>query len=515
MLTRHAFALTLTFLLSSNAMAQVIQWQPCKSNAHYQCSSLFVPLDYKKPELGHIKLPIIRIPATGKKIGTLYYNSGGPWGNFVRHLQKFYQQRVPNSLKEHFDWVTFNPRTVKPNAVNCTAKNMNPIYKNFRQIVDTYTGTTAGMTTYYDAMYKQRKLCHYSPIYQYASTKLTTQDLEVFRQALGAKKLGMYTCSYGTRLALDYLIKHPQKVWRVILDGNMAPNNNFGQYYESWANGFEENFKLFFELCAKAKESCPLYHSKHPTLKTAQEMIQAYQGLLTKAQKTGVATSEKYNQRPLTAAMLSILVSVNMETSKHWPMLAKGLNQAITDNKADLLMSQYIQKTKYQTKSNTYPTIKSNGVVDQSAATMCQDYDTSMVQTKKQWLTTAEKMQKKSPLIGGVAAMPREGHCINWPAKNNPLLPNTFTPVQSEARVLLIGNKHDPITPLFNTRMVRLVLNAIGVQNHLLIWAGAGHTALLDNVPDKGCTFNAAKNFYTTGNFPSMSICYDWKNPFK
>jgi hypothetical protein len=63
--------------------------------------------------------------------------------------------------------------------------------------------------------------------------------------------------------------------------------------------------------------------------------------------------------------------------------------------------------------------------------------------------------------------------------------------------------------------MVRLVLNAIGVQNHLLIWAGAGHTALLDNVPDKGCTFNAAKNFYTTGNFPSMSICYDWKNPFK
>lgn len=55
-------------------------------------------------------------------------------------------------------------------------------------------------------------------------TPSSTRDLEDLRRALGAEQLTLVGSSYGTRLALDYLRTHPDRVAALVLDGADPPD---------------------------------------------------------------------------------------------------------------------------------------------------------------------------------------------------------------------------------------------------------------------------------------------------
>ena len=63
-----------------------IQWVPCQSDpsddsripAGAECGMLSVPVDYSKPDGDVARIAMIRIKATGDKIGSLVVNPGGP-----------------------------------------------------------------------------------------------------------------------------------------------------------------------------------------------------------------------------------------------------------------------------------------------------------------------------------------------------------------------------------------------------------------------------------------------------
>src|SRR5690242_14227434 len=48
-----------------------------------QCTTVSVPIDYNNPAGAQAKLAVIRIPATGQRIGSLLVNPGGPGGSAV------------------------------------------------------------------------------------------------------------------------------------------------------------------------------------------------------------------------------------------------------------------------------------------------------------------------------------------------------------------------------------------------------------------------------------------------
>ena len=54
---------------------------------------------------------------------------------------------------------------------------------------------------------------------RFFTTSATVADLEHVRIALGYEQLNLYAFSYGTRVALHYLRRHPERVRSVILDG--------------------------------------------------------------------------------------------------------------------------------------------------------------------------------------------------------------------------------------------------------------------------------------------------------
>lgn len=52
--------------------------------------------------------------------------------------------------------------------------------------------------------------------------------------------------SYGTRLGLAYLVKYPQHVQNIVLDGNIAPSNQL-TIFDKWESfGWSYYIQFFF-----------------------------------------------------------------------------------------------------------------------------------------------------------------------------------------------------------------------------------------------------------------------------
>ena len=58
--------------------SQRIDWQPCETNTDQDCGTLTVPIDYADAEGDTIDLALLRVPATGARVGSMVVNPGGP-----------------------------------------------------------------------------------------------------------------------------------------------------------------------------------------------------------------------------------------------------------------------------------------------------------------------------------------------------------------------------------------------------------------------------------------------------
>ena len=94
---------------TNGASAPNIRWGPCPkavAPGQYQCATARVPLSYRHPDGKKITLALGRLRAADQKhkIGTLFWNIGGPGGS----------ARIPPSfsktLHARFDIVGFDPR---------------------------------------------------------------------------------------------------------------------------------------------------------------------------------------------------------------------------------------------------------------------------------------------------------------------------------------------------------------------------------------------------------------------
>src|SRR5271156_2665577 len=77
-----------------------------------RCATVPVPVDYNKPNGTQAKLAVIRIPATGQRIGSLLVNPGGPGASAVEMVAGMAGDLQNTDITSHFDLVGFDPRGV-------------------------------------------------------------------------------------------------------------------------------------------------------------------------------------------------------------------------------------------------------------------------------------------------------------------------------------------------------------------------------------------------------------------
>ena len=94
------------------------------------------------------------------------------------------------------------------------------------------------------------------------------EDLEELRNRLGYDAVDLYGTSYGTRVALAYLERHPQRVRAMILKGVVEPQSLVPS---SFAEDTERALRLTIEDCA----ADPQCSNDYPDLAAAYTKLRA------------------------------------------------------------------------------------------------------------------------------------------------------------------------------------------------------------------------------------------------
>ncbi|MHB9852744.1 alpha/beta fold hydrolase [Streptomyces krungchingensis] len=216
-----------------------LDWSPCVQGSPYDCATARVPLDYRDPGGRLIDLAVIRHKATGpgRRIGTLFFNPGGPGGPGTVQMPQNYGA-FPREVRERFDIVSWDPRGVgSSTAVNC--------FTSAGEAEAWGAGKPAGFPVgeqeraVWASAYRDlaRRCQQRDPdLLRHVSTAETARDLDQLRRAVGDPQLTFMGVSYGTILGATYAGLFPGKVRAMALDSNIDP--------QAWTNHGSDDASL-------------------------------------------------------------------------------------------------------------------------------------------------------------------------------------------------------------------------------------------------------------------------------
>ncbi|MFF4352023.1 alpha/beta hydrolase [Streptomyces sp. NPDC001530] len=216
---------------SPSVAAPQLDWRPCVQGRQFDCATAKVPLDYRNPGGRTIELAVVKRKATGpgRRIGTLFFNPGGPGGPGTVQMPQNYEF-FPREVRERFDIVSWDPRGVgNSTAVNC--------FDSPTEADAWISSKPAGFPVgeqeraSWIAAYKDlgRRCQQRDPeLLRHVSTADTARDLDQLRQAVGDPQLTYFGISYGSYLGATYANLYPGKVRAMTIDSNIDP--------QAWTN---------------------------------------------------------------------------------------------------------------------------------------------------------------------------------------------------------------------------------------------------------------------------------------
>ena len=221
-------------LSGTAAAAPAIPWHKCAdaNQRGFQCAKIRVPLDHEHPGGRRITLALIRHRATdpGRRIGTVFYEPGGPGVPGTQFLPDLAYDGFPPAVKARFDVVSWDPRGVgESTAVECFADQEaeNEFFAGSpTRNADGFPVGPAQMTTWIDHYRRFGERCRRrnGSLLTHVSTLDTVHDLDRMRRRAGERKLNFLGTSYGTIVGAVYANVFPRRVRAMALDGVVNPS---------------------------------------------------------------------------------------------------------------------------------------------------------------------------------------------------------------------------------------------------------------------------------------------------
>jgi pimeloyl-ACP methyl ester carboxylesterase len=220
-----------------------------------QCADLQVPLDYSRPNGQKITLALTRTPHTGSgpAKGDILVNPGGPGGGGALFGPRVYAQNSA-PMQAAYNVIGFDPRGVgfSTPALTCDVNYSNaprPAYGTGEAA--TNAAWLKKSKDYADACAEKFGKGAKVNLLDHIKTIDSVRDMNTIRAALGNEKLDYYGASYGTYLGQVFATVFPDRVGRMVLDGNVSPKNVWydGQLAQDVA--FDKNMEYYFGWVAK------------------------------------------------------------------------------------------------------------------------------------------------------------------------------------------------------------------------------------------------------------------------
>lgn len=425
-------------LISVPRPGSPINWGPCETGPSDQvripqgaeCGMLSVPVDWDNvddPDGDVAQLGLLRIKATGEKIGSLIINPGGP-GKSGKESAASMVSALPEELRERFDLVGFDPRGV---ASSTPAVWCNSDAENDRLRADNVVEYTPEGVAHLEKLTKefvQRCVDKMGTDYlANIGTASVVKDLDALRQALGDEKLTFLGYSYGTRIGASYAEEFPQNVRAMVLDGAIDPNADPVEADVRQAAAFQQAFDDYATDCA-IDPDCPL--GTDPA-----KAVDVYHSLVWPLVDEPAATADPRNLSYNDAVVGTILP---LYSPGLWRHLTAGLTE-IKQGRGDTMLALadlYMGRDAQGHYNNGTDVRIAVNCVDKPAIT---DRATLVEQDRR--------VREAAPFMayGEFTGLAPMSTCGMWP------VPPTTTPheinVNGLPPILVISTTNDPATP--------------------------------------------------------------------
>lgn len=292
---------------------------------------------------------------------------------------------------------------------------------------------------------------------RYYTTTIAVQDLEDVRRALGSPRFDLVGVSYGTRVAQQYAMRHPEAIRAMVLDGVVPNTLVLG---EDFAQNLDAALKLQFARCTAQPDCKKRFGDPYQTLYQLRDALRA------NPHKVSFRDPQSYQsvQRVLSEDSLASVVRMFAYTPITAALLPLSIDAAARGDVGPLLG---------QAKLLQGDLVDSMDGGMQSSVICSEDADLLTPRPQDAHTILGTRM------IGALQAM-----CAVWPHGTRPA--DFHQPLASDIPTLLLSGQYDPVTP---PAYGEAVLKGLTRARHLVL-NGQGH-----NVIGAGCAPRLVKRF--------------------
>ncbi|KAI1212118.1 alpha/beta-hydrolase [Annulohypoxylon truncatum] len=494
-----------------------LHWHRCYNDT-YDCARLDVPMDWLDPSddpSGRVVLAITRLRATelDNYQGSIIFNPGGPGGSGVYALRDRGALLQTIAGRNH-DIISFDPRGIGASIprIDCWGSEEKSRLWALQDVgvVDAHPGVIydafARATAFSQAC--ERNM-NDSGLLSHISTVSHARDLLEILHQTGQDKLKYWGFSYGTILGGVFAAMYPDKVERLVSDGNVDYQEWHWHSYVNFLHDTDKVMEAFYDFCHKAGPStCDFYASSPAAIE------KRLASLLARVRKHPiiVPASEKGPDMPqlITWSNLKRLVSAALYRPifmfKDFAKVLKSLEDGDGEPFYRLVKSE--DSTPICSIEAIPPNVPrlEEGNADAFPAILCADAP-PVEDTVEEFADFVEELMHISSAAGDVNALFRMA-CVGRTVRpkwryTGPFEGNTSHPI------LYVANVADNVSPLVSARN-----NSRGFPGSVvLVQNSYGHTSLS---AASTCTAGYIRAYFQNGTLPKPgTMCEPDYTPFE
>jgi pimeloyl-ACP methyl ester carboxylesterase len=421
-----------------------ISFQPCEIGGasgtrlvKAECARYDVPENHQEPAGRKITLQLALVPARSREPepDLVVLLAGGPGQSALEAYPEI--ARAFDAVRRHRHVLLVDQRgTGKSNPLKCPL----PDWK------DPAAATPAAVR--HQAVDCLAQLSPASDPRFYTTTD-AIRDLEAVRQALGGPAYNLVGGSYGTRVALEYLRRHPAAVRTVVIDSVVPPELALLQDH---AANLDEAVSRVFAACRADAACAKRFGDPQLTLARLREQLRA---------------------GPVRAAIHDPLTHVPREEALNEDLLAGVIRLYAYQTEAAALLPLLIDEA---VQGRPQALIAQGELIFQRMNDqLAHGMELSVICAEDAPLLKARE-EDKSTLMGPLLKELAQQQCAVWPRGDMPA--DFKSPVTSDKPVLLLSGELDPVTP---PRYAAHVAKTLSNSRHLVL-KGQGHSVM-----SRGC----------------------------
>jgi pimeloyl-ACP methyl ester carboxylesterase len=448
-----------------------------------QCGTVSVPVDWNnpaKPDGAQAQLAVIRVPASGDRIGALIVNPGGPGASAVDTVAGMGGALADSEIMKHFDLVGIDPRGVGHSTPQLRCRT-DAEFDAFRR--EPLADYSQPGVAHIEQVYRNFvDLCSQKMGAEFLAgigTANAAQDMDVVRAALGENQISYLGFSYGTELGSAYAERYPDRVRAMVLDGAIDPALDPIASRIRQMAGFQTAFEDYATDCAQSPD-CPLGTDPAQFVNRFHDLVNP---LVDRPGYTSDPRGLSYQD--------AITGTVNaLYSQRYWPYLTSGLLGLRRGTDAgDLLLLA----DDYQGRDAA-----GHYTNEQDAFTAIGCVDSPYPSDPAVWADADRQIRDVAPFLeyGTFTGFAPRDLCAMWP------VPATSTPHPAVSpgpgKVVVVSITHDPATPYQAGVDLARQMGA-----SLITFDGTQHTVVFNG---DACVDTAVVNFLVDQNVPPPDL---------